>query len=250
MIYNNEFSSFQKQPNTQLVDVSFNLSGHKIGVTVLNDIIGFDKSQNIKLRYAQQFKLTENSYFSLRLGTDAIHNYLNISQMAFEFPNDPLQYSDYNYTRMDFDIGAELQLKNLFLGLSSLHLGKQFLNPNNDSPAAHYYFYGQYAINSKNSFRFFPNFLFRQWKNTFWGEGSMIVFYKNITWIGGTYTRHHDLTLNTGLRLGKFLMFGYAFKTNLNPEILNAWTNNSHEVFLNFSINKTDRGIKTPRFVD
>lgn len=250
VLYNNEFSGFAQQPNTQLADVSFNINGHKLGLSVLNDVIGFDKAQNIKLRFAKQFTISEKSFFSFGLSAGAMHNSLQATKMSFEYDDDPLSYSDYTHTRLDFDFGGEIQLDRLFLGLSVTHLGKQVSNPENDNPISHYYGYAQYAINANNAFRFYPNILMRVWKNTFWGEAGLQLFYKNNVWLGSTYTGNHDLTFNTGLRVAKRIMFGYAFKSNMNSQILKPWGTNSHEVFLNFAFNNKEVSIKTPRFID
>ncbi len=250
VLYNKQFLEFAIQPTTQLIDLSFNLGDKKLGLTVYNDDIGLDKAQNVRIRYAQQFQLTEKTYLSFGLGAGVMHNVLNSSQMTFEFDDDPLKYLNHKYTRVDFDFGAEIGWDKLTMGLSVLHLGKQISNPYNDSPVPHYYFYTEYAVIANNSLVFFPNILLRQWKNTFWGEAGVHAFYKNKVWLGTTYTRHHDLTLNTGVRLTHNIMFGYAFKTNLDPQILKPFSNDSHEIFLNFAVQRKERGLKTPRFID
>jgi len=250
VLFNKEFFEFSKQPTTQLIDVSFNLGGKKLGLTVYNDKIGFNKTQNVRLRYAQQFKLTEKAYLSMGLGAGAVHNFLSAPQMTFENDNDPLKYLDYRYTQVDFDFGAEIAWEKLTMGLSVLHLGKQFTNPSNNSPAPHYYFYTEYSVQAGSALVFFPNILFRKWTNTFWAEAGIHAFYKNNVWFGATYTRHNDLTLNTGLHIAKNILFGYAFKTNLDPQILKPASNDSHEVFLNFAIQRKKHGLKTPRFID
>lgn len=250
VLYNSEFSGFEQQPKTQIADISFNLKGHKVGLSVLNDVIGFNKSQNVKVRYAKQFALSTKSFFSLGLSAGAMHNLLEATKMTFEFGDDPLSYADNTQTRLDFDFGAELQFDKLFMGFSVTHLGKQVSNPDYDNPISHYYGYAQYSINSNKAFRFYPNILMRYWKNTFWGEAGIIAFYKNKVWLGSTYTGNHDLCFTTGMRVIKNVMFGYAFKSNVNSRILNPWGTNSHEVFLNFAFNKDQRNIKSVRFLD
>jgi type IX secretion system PorP/SprF family membrane protein len=250
LLYNKGLLEFEKQPTTELIDVNLNLGGKKVGISFYNDVIGFDKSQNFRLRYAQQFKLTDKSFLSFGLGAGVQHNYLDVGQMTFEFDNDPLILLDYNYTRVDFDFGTEFQINKLTIGFSALHLGKQIKNEYNDSPAPHYYLYSEYAIKVGNTFVLFPNLLFRQWKNTFWGEAGLVAFYKKMVWLGATYTRHHDFTANTGFKISKNIMFGYAYKVNLDPQILKPGSNESHEIFLNFTMKKRESMQKTPRFID
>jgi len=249
MLFNNEFWGFAQQPATQLADVSLNLNNHKLGLMVLNDLIGFDKTQNVKLRFAKKFNLSSLSSFSLGLGAGAIHKTLQATRMSFETEDDPLSYSDYSHTVLDFDFGAELQMKNLFLGLSASHLGKPLTEFENTSPTPHYYAYGQYSLDSKSAFRFFPNVLFRYWKKTYWAEAGLIVFYKNLVWMGSSYTTCHDLNFSAGLRITKSILFGYAFKSNMNSQILKPWGTTTHEIFLNFGYNSIGKSIKTPRFL-
>jgi len=250
VLYNNEFSSFVTQPNTQLIDVSLNLKGHKLGLLITNDVIGYDKTQNLKFRFAKQFRINSKSLFSLGLSAGAIHKKIEATKLTFEVKDDPVSFYDYRYTDLDFDFGAEFQSEKFFIGISAIHLSKNLSEFRNISPVSHYYAYGQYSIASNNAFRFYPNVLLRGWKNTFWGEAGLIVFYKNLAWIGSTYSIHHDLTFSAGLRIKKNLLFGYAFKSNMNARILKPLGTNTHEVFLNFAFNYKNYILKTPRFID
>ena len=250
VLYNNEFSGFEAQPHTQLFDLSMNLKGHKLGLLVTNDVIGFDKTQNFKLRFAKQFSLDSKSFFSFGLGAGAVHKKIEATKLTFEFKDDPVSFFDYSYTDLDFDLGAEFQTEKYFIGISAVHLTKNISQFKTFSPVAHYYAYGQYTIKSNNPFRFYPNVLMRLWKNTFFGEAGLMAFYKDITWIGSTYSIYHDISFSTGLRVRKNILFGYAFKSNMNARILKPLGTNTHEVFLNFSVNYNNNSLKTPRFID
>lgn len=250
ILYNNQFSGFTQQPNTQIADVSILLNHYKIGISAINDIIGFDKSQNIKLRFARQFAISENSFFSLGLSAGALHKRMEATKMTFEYADDPKSYFDDADTRFDFDFGAEVQIDKLFIGLSVTHLGKQFQNPDFNNPISHYYGYAQLAVNTNNSFRFYPNSLARFWKNTFYNEYGLLCFYRNKAWLGTSYSIYHDLVATTGLRIAKNILFGYAFKTNMNGKLLNPGITNSHEVFLNFAFNGNKGFMKSVRFID
>jgi type IX secretion system PorP/SprF family membrane protein len=235
LLYNNEFWGFTQEPNTQLVDVSVNLDNNKLGLMVYNDVIGYDKAQNIKLRYAKLFTLSEknNSSFSLGLSAGAIHKRIQATKMVFENPDDPLSFYDYAHTVLDFDFGVEFQFDKLVVGLSTNHLGKPLTDYEDVNPVPHYYGYAQYTIPSK-TFRFKPNILFRYWKNTYWVEAGVLAFYKDQFWLGSSYTDFHDLTFMAGMKVLKNIHFGYAFKSNMNDQILRPWNTNSHEIFLNF----------------
>lgn len=249
-LYNNEFSGFDKQPVTQIADISFVLfNRHKIGLSVVNDVVGFDRTQNIKARYAKQFQLYEKTFFSLGLGAGILRKQLEVSSMSFEHANDPLSYSDYSHTSIDIDFGAEFQIDKLFMGVSVTHLNRKFVENNNVNSIAHYYGYAQYII-STNNFRFYPNLLFRYWKNYSWIEGGLILFYKDKVWLGSDISWNFDTKVLAGMRIAKNIHFGYTYRTNMNPNVLSPGTTNSHEIFLNFAFNKERSNIKSVRLLD
>jgi type IX secretion system PorP/SprF family membrane protein len=250
VLNNNQFTGFEQEPTTKVADVSFRLNDYKLGVSFINDIIGFDKSQNVKIRFARQFSISEKSSFSLGLSAGTIHKRLEATKMTFEFGDDPMSYYDIANTRFDFDFGCEFLVNNFFVGFSVNHLGKQFSNPDFDNPVSHYYAYAQMAINSTNTFRFYPNTLFRVWENTIYGELGILGFYKDKVWLGTSYSNQHDLVSTTGMRILKNILFGYSFKTNMNGKILNPGKANCHEIFLNFAFNNKNGYMKSVRFID
>jgi len=123
VLNNNQFTGFEQEPTTKVADVSFRLNDYKLGVSFINDIIGFDKSQNVKIRFARQFSISEKSSFSLGLSAGTIHKRLEATKMTFEFGDDPMSYYDIANTRFDFDFGCEFLVNNFFVGFSVNHLG-------------------------------------------------------------------------------------------------------------------------------
>jgi type IX secretion system PorP/SprF family membrane protein len=234
LLYNNEFWGFKEEPVTQILDVSVNLSGNKLGLMVVNDVIGWDKTQNLKLRYARQFKISDRSSFSLGLSAGALHKGIQATQMLFEnsIITDPVQWNRSHYV-FDFDFGGEIKIDSLVIGLSTNHLGKPISNYEDINPTPHYYAYAQFTTSNPN-FQLRPNVLFRYWEKTYWVEAGLIAFIKSKFWLGGTYTDFHDLTCLAGMNILKNINFGYAFKSNMNNKILRPGSTNSHEIFLNF----------------
>jgi type IX secretion system PorP/SprF family membrane protein len=239
LLYNNEFWGFQKEPVTFMADVSMNLHGNKLGLMVYNDNLGWDRAQNIKLRYAKRFIISQenNSSFSLGLSAGVINRVFRGTQMTFEDPTDVLHENDYIHTLPDFDFGAEFKIHDLVLGLATNHLGKPLTDFENVNPTPHYYAYGQYTFYT-NLLRIKPNVMFRYWKNTYWVELGALGFYKDNFWIGGTYTNFYDLNIMTGIKILDKIHLGYSFKSNMNGRILNPWNINSNEIFINFSFGK------------
>lgn len=250
LLYNNEFWNFAKEPTTELFDFSLNKDGHKIGLMIYNDVIGRDKAQNLKLRFAKEFGDKDNFSFSFGLAAGVIHKYLETTGMTFQQKDDPLSYSDISHWIPDFDFGGELKTRNFLFGLSTNHIGKYLSKFNEINPITHYYSYAQYIINADGIFQLHPNILMRSWKNTFWGEAGMIAIYNHQFWGGVSYTTFHDLCFMAGLRFARNFIVGYAFKSNLNPKILNPFSTDSHEIVLSFGLYANQgKGNPTPRFL-
>lgn len=250
VLYGNEFSGFNQGPNVLMADVSVKLNEYKLGLSVIGDYIGYDKTQYLKLRFARRFKISKKSYFSLGMNAGAIFKTFETTKMTFEDEDDPLSYADLNETNFDFSFGAEIQLDKLFVGFSADHLLKEFENEEDVTPISQYYTYAQYAVTTMRSVWFFPHVTGRYYKDVYYGELGIIALVNNKFWVGASYSMYHDLTAMTGLRIAKNILFGYAYKTNLNSELENPFITNTHEIFLSFSFNKDGNRIKSVRFID
>jgi len=250
VLYNDQYAGFDGHPNTELFDFSLVFNNHKFGLTIINDVINFDKMQDIKARYSRKFLLADNNKsFSLGLGMGIFNRNLSKDQLVFERPNDPLGYQDYRKTYFDYDVGVEVQLNNFAAGFSTTHLGKVFSEVFNETYVEHFNLYGQYMFQLNGPFRILPNFIVRYWEKSYLIDAGAIVFYKSV-WLGASYSGYHELTVNTGAELTKNIMFGYAFKTNMNSDVLGAFTSGTHEIFLNFSLKRDYRDVLTPRYID
>ncbi len=248
-LYNSNYGGFVEHPTTQIVDASFLLNDYKLGFFVENDNVGYDKIQNVKFRYAKKFQVSNISSFSLGIAAGIVHRSLEVTKLIFDRPNDPLSYSNYSNTVFDYDLGAEFQYERFYAGLSVTHLG-QYFSSTNEALTGHMYGYLQYAYRLNNDFTFYPNVLFRKWKGSFLFEVGVTAFLRNDFWFGASYSDFQDMTVSGGLRIKKDIMFGYAYKTNFNAQILNPFVSSTHEVFVNFAIHKKYHNIKTPRFID
>lgn len=251
VLYGNEFTGFENTPKVLTADVSLKLNDYKLGLSVIGDYIGYDKTQFLKLRFARQFTISDKSFFSLGLSAGAVFKTLETTKMTFENQDDPLSEYDISETNFDISVGTEFQIDKLFIGLSADHLLKEFENSEyTQTPESQYYAYAQYAINSLRSVWFYPHITARYYEDIYHAEFGLLALFKEKFWVGASYSTSHNLTAMTGLRISKNILFGYAYKTNINSELGDSFKTNSHEVFLSFSFNKDHKRIKSVRFID
>ncbi len=250
LLYNHNLSGFDNNPQTQVADFSMVKGKQKFGIYFINDKLGFDLIQNVKARYAQRFEISRNSSFSLGLAIGAVHRKLEVTKLTFETGDDPLSYSDYSKTWFDYDFGVEYRYEQLYIGLSFTHFGRMLNNSDNEVLTSHVYAYAQYAYAVNKMFTLYPNLLMRHWKGSFFIETGVTGYYKNTFWAGISFSDFQDLTMMAGLKIYKDMMFGYAYKANLNKKILNPFATSTHEIFINIPINTQRKNIRTPRFID
>lgn len=250
LLFNKQYTGIVQQPNTQIADVSIKRHETKFGITVINDVIGYDKTQYFKLRYARRFAITNEAHFSLGLSGGVVHKQIEATKLTFEDDDDPLSYTDLSDTRFDFDFGAEFEYQQLVVGFSVNHLGSEFSNPDFSSPTAQYYGFAQYGLNLNKQLTLYPNVLARYWEKNYYGELGLLAFYKNKFWLGTNYSLNHNLILSTGFRIAENMLLGYAYKNNLSGEMPNVGITNTHEIFVNFAFNKDRKRIRSVRFID
>lgn len=250
MAHKNEFTGFEQQPFTHLVDINYRLNDYKLGLKLMSDNIGFDKSLEVKFRISRQFFLDQNSGFSFGLAAGLINNRLITTKMSFEYPDDPISYTDYGKSWFDVDFGLEYFYKQLTLGLSSIHLGRYTDWPSINNALAHYYGYANYIFKINHVFSIHPNLICRVWQKNLLLKTGASGYFKNKIWLGASVSSELDVTVITGFKMPRNILFGYAFNTTANTKIFKPFGTNSHEIFLNFSVIKNRYSIKTPRFID
>lgn len=249
ILHNTQYVGFDESPNYQIIDASFYSGGNKLGLSIFNDALGVQHRMNFKLRYAKQFDISSKSFFSLGINAGATNNRFDPDKMVFENDDDPLKYIDHSNTKFDFDFGAEFQFSKLILGLSVNHLNTLMVDEEIVNQLSHFYGYAQMALFTNGSIHLYPNLVARVWNETFWMESGLLVFYKDLIWIGPGYSSSHDLSISTGIGFRNFKL-GYAFRSNMDSEILSAWGANTHEIMLNIAFNHEKVNINTPRFID
>ena len=128
LLFNKNMGGFDNNPQTQVVDFSMVRGNQKYGIYFINDKLGYDLLQNVKVRYAQRFELSKNSSFSFGLAVGAVHRKLEVTKLTFDEANDPVGLVDYAKTWFDYDFGAEYRYDKLYVGLSFTHFGKLINN--------------------------------------------------------------------------------------------------------------------------
>lgn len=214
-----------------------------IGISLMDDRIGFEKTFSGKINYSYIHNLpTGRLSFGVKLG---------IFNKAFEgtwktpdgktFPNDPaLPQEKAQSLTFDIGIGAVYSLNNFYVGLSSIHLTNpkfKFSSENKISYLKrHYFLMTGYKLDiASTPVEISPNIMVKY-------DGASPQFTININtsynkkfWGGVTYRTMSEIDVNLGIELFNGIKIGYAYGLSLS-KMINT-NEGSHEIMIGYCFN-------------
>lgn len=149
-----QWTGFENAPSTQYLGVTNYFDNIRVGLglSFINDNIGPENAQNLKLNYSYNFRINKDILITFGAGTGILHRSINTNKLVFEDNNDPYKNKmTEQQTTVDFDFGFELLYQNFTLGASCLHLLKSNENATNYKTPRHFQIYGfyNYMINEE-----------------------------------------------------------------------------------------------------
>jgi len=227
-------------------DASAHLIGKNdgIGLSVVNDVIGFEKNVSVGLNYSWRTKLGKGilgSGFSLGL----MNKNLDMSEINrwsdfdnFNLTDPGLPQGKASSVLVDIGAGFYYQCKNFELSLSARHLNQPTLlfdETGRYSLRKHYYLSGSYNVQMANErFEVLPSFFFKTEATTWQADLNMNVIFDKRIWGGIGYRVKDAIILTFGTELWNGIKFGYAY--DISTSSLSRYNAGSHEIFLAYSV--------------
>jgi type IX secretion system PorP/SprF family membrane protein len=219
-----------------------------LGLTIINDQIGYESILNMRLSYAYHIKLNENSSLSAGVSGGFMNKRLDGAKLIYEESYDPgavrAQTSIYI---PDLGAGLEYNCKNFTTGISSTHLSQNLSDATIYSVPRHYFYYAKYKF-EKDELTVTPALLVKSALFITQVELNTNVMYKNTFWGGVTYRYKESVVGLIGFQLNK-VRIGYAYDFNSAP--MRRQSSGSHEVMLQAVLKgfaKKEQAYKSPRF--
>lgn len=237
-------------PGTQFFNAHAYVSQLKggLGLTIINDKIGYESALNLKLSYAYHIKLSEGSSLSAGFSGGFINKRLDGTKLIYEQGSDPgaimAQTSIYV---PDFAAGLEFNSKNFTGGISSTHISQSFSDATLYKVPRHYFLYAKYKYVVKD-ITITPALLVKSALFITQYELNTNVLYKNLFWVGATYRYKESVVGLVGFTINK-IRIGYTY--DFNSSQLRKQSNGSHEIMLQAVLNgfkKKEKDYKSPRF--
>jgi type IX secretion system PorP/SprF family membrane protein len=275
LIYRGQWDKVQDAPNTLLFNAQGNLQKYNsgIGLTFMNDVIGFGKEMEVKLNYAYHLEVPGAGFLSGGIGLGIENVGFDVSkiyapQTGKDVSLDPNLPTGASSTAFDVNFGLHWKgtTAPYYIGLSATHLTAPTLTTVNFTKARHYYVLAGYDITNAQSWAYFlpngltvkPSMLFKTdatagvldvnlmgdyWMNTDMG------FYAGVTYraskadvaaiLVGFQMRRYNTSggITKGGALGgsaDVLKIGYSYDMMTGP--LAQYGYGSHEIMFNYCV--------------
>lgn len=249
-----QWVGFKYAPSTQLFNFGANLGKPGgIGVALINDKLGFEKSINARLMYAYHYTFFEKYSLSVGLAAGLINRTFDGTQFVYEnrLVRDPYGlYSTKNELHPTIDAGLAFGSNKFFVGLSATHIAQGTTNSTLYDVSRHYYFYGNYKFTLHEKIMLVPSLFIRSNKLITQIEGNANVYFSELFWAGISYRVNEAVIGLVGINIGKMLRIGYSYDFNTGSVRDKGNSTGSHEIYLSVRISKPPKTAyyyKSPR---
>jgi len=260
MIFRQQWAGFAGAPTTGLINVHAPVQMLRggVGLTYLNDQLGFEKNNIARLSYSY--------HKSIGIGTLGIGISAGIIQKSIDatwvtpsgnpWSNDPSisgeQISD---VVPDFNLGLFYKTNQIYVGLSTTHLGGLEMKDLNIKNVHHYWITAGYNYDVSPDFKLRPSLLVKSDAASTILDVNVNVLYRDMLWAGATYRLGDAIAPMLGYQYaftnGARLKIGYAY--GITTSLLGNYNNGSHDIMLNYCFNLDKPPVlqksKNPRFL-
>lgn len=209
-----QWVGFDEAPSSQLLNAYGYIPKIKggVGLTVVNDILGKQRTTSVRLGYAYRQRLGDKMYLSAGLNFGIANNYIKGAELRYQQTGDQSQYvTGDGQVKPDIGLGLEFSGKGLTLGVSFTHLQQSIGNSTVWKTPRHYYAYAKYDWKVAEKWQLSPALFFRSA-----GFISQLDLNLSATWnkrvvVGASYRTTDDIAALLGVYLGKQVLLSYSY---------------------------------------
>jgi len=263
LLHRTQWMGFEGAPNTSLFQVNspfklFNLN-HGAGVTIINDLYGFNNDLGLNLAYAYRININKTNG-KLGIGISGGFRNQALKDVDWRDPEggtgDSDGYIPKNEAAMSYDLNFGIYYKtdNLYLGVSSSHISQPQLKYENAqlNLQRHYYLTAGYSLLLNNpSYEIRPSVLLASDGAATEIDFSSLVIYNKKLWGGVSYRMGTAIIGMVGLELLNGIKLGYSYDFTFNDIRKN--NQGSHEIMVSYCFtilkDKIPHKYKSVRFL-
>lgn len=229
-------------PSTQSLGVNMPVGNHGIGLQLVNDKLGFEKTVNMMFSYNYRFNIGSGT-LGVGPGVGFMQKSLDGSKLSPEKANDlKIPTSNVSSIKPDYTFGAyymNTELMNLYVGLSAVHLSEEDFNYD-AAPGAvvryngrrHYYFTAGMQLPLSPMLALRPNVLLKNDGATTQFDVNADFLYNQRIRGGVSYRTGDAVSLLAGYYFTQNIHLGYSYDVTLTD--MRTTSSGTHELVLNY----------------
>lgn len=268
-LHRSQWVGFEGAPITQNINVNVPIKALRggVGLSIVNDQIGFFNNISARLMYGYQLQLSDGT-LGIGLGATFLNNQINGTEWIpadYASPGggfDPtLPNIQGNGFQVDMNFGVYYQSQNIWGGISSTRVIESATDVESNIPGVntflrnsrHYYLMGGYnwAIPASN-WELRPSTLVKLASGSTTFDFNVMGVYNNKFWGGVTYRLQDAVVAMIGWQATPDLRLGYSY--DVGTSALSTNGSGSHEIMANYCFKieippRPKGSYKNPRFL-
>lgn len=249
-LHRTQWAGFKNAPSTQFLsgDMLLDRIGG-VGLSIVNDKLGYEKALNVRLMYAYHHQLGEDMKISGGLGLGILSKSLDGTQLVYENMSDVNAVTTKeSQISPNFDFGIAGKFKTFTLGFSFSHVNQSLSTATISKPPRHMYVFAQYEYAINEMIDVIPSVYFKNSSFISQFELNALGMYDKRFWGGLSYRMTESLVILAGLNVKNGLKIGYSYDLNTGP--IKTYSSGSHEIMLAAAFKKPEKAqipYRTPR---
>ncbi|HON53035.1 MAG TPA: type IX secretion system membrane protein PorP/SprF [Bacteroidales bacterium] len=230
-----QWFGFDHSPLTQTLCVDNATRFGGIGLNIINDQVGYERSLYAKLLYSYTAQFSDNTALTAGFAAGVIHRMLDGSQLEFqdETTTDPAAILDMQSgLKPTIDFGLQFLHKDFAIGVSSAHIQTSLQTATIFNMPRHFYGYAQYRIKAGEKLAFVPTVYAKSGSNVYQVEANTNIYFNKKFWLGASYRLDESMVALAGIIIKEQLYIGYAYDFNVGD--VSPYSYGSHEIFISF----------------
>ncbi len=222
-----QWAGIEGAPTTNTLNASTSAFKNKVGLggTLIYDTYGINSNTELSLAYSYKIATTKGDVFSMGLQAGLINLNYNYDRLTLQYVDDAvLSGIQQSITEENIGVGFWYMSKNYYIGLSVPRmLDIKIADGGLESTRyrRHYYLSAGYIFDQLFAIKFKPSILLMYVDQNNYALDLNASFLLNETlWVGASLRNFGTVGLNTQMKVGETLKFGYAFELPVSNSAL------------------------------
>lgn len=230
-------------PSTQFANVNAPFAKkHGIGLGVVSDNLGYEKTLTAHLYYNYKFTIGTNGTLGVGPSLGMVQKNIDGSKLVAETSNDPnVPVSSTSSMKPDLGFGAyytNTQLNNMFAGVSANNINQSTMSYDvpggliNYQLKRHYYIMAGFTYDINQALTLTPSLLYKSDLSKGQIDVNADLLYNNKIRGGITYRNSDAISILVGYKVSDNFHIGYSY--DITTSKLNTVSNGTHEIVVNY----------------